>query len=41
MSGRVPVSQVEEAREEIMRLARRMYREGQLVVEIGGEQYVE
>ncbi|MFO8006455.1 MAG: FliG C-terminal domain-containing protein [Candidatus Brocadiia bacterium] len=41
MSGRVPVSQVEEAREETMRLARRMYREGQLVVEIGGEQYVE
>jgi len=41
MTGRVPVSQVEEAREEIMRTARRMYREGELVVEIGDEQYVE
>jgi flagellar motor switch protein FliG len=41
MTGRVPLSQVEEAREEIMGLARRMYREGQLVVEIGDEQYVE
>ncbi|MFW6118970.1 MAG: FliG C-terminal domain-containing protein [Planctomycetota bacterium] len=41
MTGRVPLSQVEEAREEIMRIARRMYREGELVVEIGDEQYVE
>ncbi len=41
MTGRVPLSQVEEAREEIMRVARRMYREGELVVEIGDEQYVE
>ncbi len=41
MTGRVPVSQVEEAREEIMKLARRMYRDGELVVEIGDEEYVE
>ena len=41
MAGRVPLSQVEDAREEIMKLARKMYREGELVVEMGGEQYVE
>ncbi len=41
MTGRVPLSQVEQAREDIMKLARRMYREGELVVEIGEEQYVE
>jgi len=41
MTGRVPLSQVEEAREEIMKVARKMYREGQLVVEMGDEQYVE
>jgi len=41
MAGRVPLSQVEAAREEIMKLARKMYREGALVVEMGGEQYVE
>ncbi len=41
MTGRVPVSQVEEARDEIMQCARRMYREGQLVVQLGDEQYVE
>jgi flagellar motor switch protein FliG len=41
MAGRVPLSQVENAREEIMKLARKMYREGNLVVEMGGEQYVE
>jgi len=41
MIGRVPLSQVEQAREDIMKLARRMYREGELVVEIGEEQYVE
>lgn len=41
MSGRVAMSKVEEAREEIMKLARKMRREGQLVVETGEEQYVE
>jgi flagellar motor switch protein FliG len=41
MTGRVPLSQVEEARDEIMQCARRMYREGQLVVQLGDEQYVE
>ncbi len=41
MTGRVPLSQVEEAREQIMTLARKRYREGELVVEIGDEQYVE
>jgi len=41
MAGRVPLSQVEEAREEIMKVARKLYREGNLVVEIGDEQYVE
>jgi flagellar motor switch protein FliG len=41
MAGRVPLSQVEAAREEVMKLARKMYREGSLVVEMGGEQYVE
>lgn len=41
MTGRVPLSQVEEAREELMKIARQMYREGELVVEIGEEQYVE
>ncbi len=41
MAGRVPMSQVEEAREEIMKLARRMYRDRELVVEMGDEQYVE
>jgi flagellar motor switch protein FliG len=41
MSGRVPMSKVEEAREEVMKLARKMRREGQLVVETGEEQYVE
>ncbi len=41
MAGRVPMSQVEAARAEIMKLARKMYREGTLVVEMGGEQYVE
>jgi len=41
MTGRVPLSQVEEAREEVMKLARKLYREGNLVVEIGDEQYVE
>ena len=41
MAGRVPLSQVEAAREEIMKLARTMYREGNLVVEMGDEQYVE
>lgn len=41
MAGRVPLSQVEEAREEIMKLARKMYREGDMVVETGDEQYVE
>jgi flagellar motor switch protein FliG len=41
MAGRVPLSQVEAAREEIMKLARKMYREGNLVVEMGDEQYVE
>ncbi len=41
MAGRVPISQVEEAREEIMKVARRLYREGNLIVEIGDEQYVE
>jgi len=41
MAGRVPLSQVEAAREEIMKIARKMYREGELVVEMGGEQYVE
>ncbi|MHC5033906.1 MAG: FliG C-terminal domain-containing protein [Planctomycetota bacterium] len=41
MAGRVPVSEVEAAREEIMKVARRMYRDGDLVVEMGDEQYVE
>lgn len=41
MAGRVPLSEVESAREEIMQMARRMYREGQLIVEMGDEQYVE
>ncbi len=41
MSGRVPVSKVTEAREEIMKLARKMRQEGQLIVETGEEQYVE
>ncbi len=41
MAGRVPLSEVEAAREEIMKQARRMYREGDLVVEMGDEQYVE
>jgi len=41
MIGRVAMSKVEEAREEIMKLARKMRREGQLVVETGEEQYVE
>ncbi len=41
ISGRVPVSKVTEAREEIMKLARKMRQEGQLVVETGEEQYVE
>ena len=41
MSGRVPVSKVTEAREEIMKLARKMRQEGQLVVETEEEQYVE
>jgi flagellar motor switch protein FliG len=41
MAGRVPLSEVEAAREEIMKLARKMYREGDLVVEMGDEQYVE
>ena len=41
MSGRVAISKVTEAREEIMKLARKMRQEGQLVVESGEEQYVE
>jgi flagellar motor switch protein FliG len=41
MAGRVPLSEVMEAREEIMKVARKMYREGDLIVEIGDEQYVE
>jgi flagellar motor switch protein FliG len=41
MAGRVPMSQVEQAREEIMDIARRMYRQGDIVVETGDEQYVE
>ena len=41
MAGRVPLSEVMEAREQIMKVARKMYREGDLVVEIGDEQYVE
>ncbi len=41
ISGRVPLSKVTEAREEIMKLARKMRQEGQLVVETGEEQYVE
>jgi flagellar motor switch protein FliG len=41
MAGRVPVSEVETARDEIMKVARRMYRDGDLVVEMGDEQYVE
>ena len=41
MSGRVAMSKVEEAREELMKLARKMRREGKLVVETGEEQYVE
>jgi flagellar motor switch protein FliG len=41
MTGRVPLSEVETAREEIMKLARKMYRDGDLVVEMGDEQYVE
>jgi len=41
MVGRVPLSQVNEAREEIMKIARKMYRNGEMAVEIGEEQYVE
>lgn len=41
MAGRVPLSQVEVARDEVMKIARRMYREGELVVAMGDEQYVE
>jgi flagellar motor switch protein FliG len=41
MAGRVPLSEVEAARDEIMKVARRMYRDGDLVVEMGDEQYVE
>ena len=41
MVGRVPLSQVNEAREEIMKVARKMYRNGEMAVEIGEEQYVE
>ncbi len=41
MTGRVPLSQVEEAREAIMKVARKMYRQGELVVEMGNEEYVE
>jgi flagellar motor switch protein FliG len=41
MSGRVAVSKVTEAREEIMKVARKMRQEGQLMVESGEEQYVE
>ncbi len=39
--GRVAMSQVLEAREEIMKVARKMYRDGELEVELGGEEYVE
>lgn len=41
MTGRVPLSDVEEAREEVMRSAREMYRDGRLMVQLGDEQYVE
>jgi flagellar motor switch protein FliG len=41
MTGRVAMSEVEQAREDLMKIARRMYREGDLMVETGEEQYVE
>jgi len=41
MAGRVPLSEVESARAEIMKVARNMYRAGELAVAMGDEQYVE
>jgi flagellar motor switch protein FliG len=41
MAGRVAMTEVETAREDLMKIARRMYREGDLVVETGEEEYVE
>ncbi len=41
LSGRVPMRDVKQAREEIMQYARQLYREGSLVVETGGEEFVE
>ncbi len=41
MAGRVPMSTVELAREEVMKVARQMYRDGDLVLQMKDEQYVE
>ncbi len=41
LAGRVPLSKVLETREEIMKPARQMYRDGSLVVQKGDDQYVE
>jgi flagellar motor switch protein FliG len=35
------MKQVTDAREEIMKVARKMYRDGELEVDLGGEEYVE